>query len=182
LAEQIKAEIDEKVYKKYLEKSNAKDNKIIRGIFEKSKKSLIVEQYEEYLEEPQEEIKTIQENENISFLTKEEKKLIWNYRKLQIKSETMNDMERFDKFGIHDLIDSRYPRKKGYEKYFTDEDLCNELTKEGLTFVEKYITDNNLENEILSKKKTKLYGLARINKLIQVFKEHYEINVYLKKV
>ena len=51
LSEQIKAEIEETVYKKYLETSNAKDNKIIRGIFEKSKKSLIVEEYQEYLEE-----------------------------------------------------------------------------------------------------------------------------------
>jgi plasmid replication initiation protein len=49
LSEQRKIEIEEKVYEKYLEKSNSKDSKIIRGIFEKSKKSLIVEEYQEYI-------------------------------------------------------------------------------------------------------------------------------------
>lgn len=51
LSEEIKRKIEEKIYNKFLENSNATDNKILRGIFEKSKKPLIVEEYEEILEE-----------------------------------------------------------------------------------------------------------------------------------
>ena len=51
LSEEIKIKIEEKIYNKFLENSNATDNKILRGIFEKSKKPLIVEEYEEILEE-----------------------------------------------------------------------------------------------------------------------------------
>ena len=57
LSEEIKTKIEEKIYINFLEKAEATDNKIMRGIFEKSKKSLIVEEYEELLEE--EKIKSI---------------------------------------------------------------------------------------------------------------------------
>lgn len=51
LSEEVRIKIENRVYNKFLEKSDSKDNKIMRGIFEKSKKSLIVEEYEEILEE-----------------------------------------------------------------------------------------------------------------------------------
>ena len=57
LSEEIKIKIEEKIYINFLEKAEATDNKIMRGIFEKSKKSLIVEEYEQLLEE--EKIKSI---------------------------------------------------------------------------------------------------------------------------
>ena len=51
LQEELKLQIEKIIYNKFLENSNAIDNKTMRGIFEKSKKSLIVEEYEEILEE-----------------------------------------------------------------------------------------------------------------------------------
>ena len=51
LSEEIKRKIEEKIYINFLEKAEATDNKTMRGIFEKSKKSWIVEEYEEILEE-----------------------------------------------------------------------------------------------------------------------------------
>ncbi len=51
LSEEIKIKIEKIIYFKFLEESKGTDNKTMRGIFEKSKKSLIVREYEEILEE-----------------------------------------------------------------------------------------------------------------------------------
>ena len=51
LSEEVKRKIEEKIYINFLEKAEATDNKTMKGIFEKSKKPLIVEEYEEILEE-----------------------------------------------------------------------------------------------------------------------------------
>jgi hypothetical protein len=126
-------------------------------------------------EEPQE------NRETVDFLSEEEKELILNYRKLQEKSKTLTEIERFNEFGVQDLIDTRYPRQKGYEIYFTDEDLCNELTEEGFKYVDNYIKTNHLEKDILSKTGKELRGLAKINKMIKIFKNHYEENIYIPK-
>lgn len=163
----------EELYKKYLSDNDGIDNQTTRSFFSR-RFEILVNKFEE-------EIKPIEDNENTIFLTKEEKKLIWNYRKSQIKAETMDYMERFDKIGIQDCIDSRYPRRRGYEKYFTDEDLCNELTDEGLKFVENYIKENQLEKDILSKTGKELRGLAKVNKMIKVFKKHYEEYIYIPR-
>ena len=85
----------------------------------------------------------------------------------------MTDMEKFDNFRINELIDSRYNDKHGLDNYFTDKDLMNEITPKGLEFAELYIKNNNLEKLILSKTGKELRGLAKINKMIKVFKEHY---------
>lgn len=70
LSEEIKRKIEEIIYNNFLESSNSTDNKISKGIFEKSKKSLIVEEYEEILEELEkedvsQEIKIIETDEKI---------------------------------------------------------------------------------------------------------------------
>ncbi len=184
---EIQSILSEKAYDSLLKKSDSPDSKIMQGIFEKSKKSLIVEEYKKYLEEqeptPEETIsEEPQENrETVDFLSEEEKELILNYRKLQEKSKTLTEIERFNEFGVQDLIDTRYPRQKGYEIYFTDEDLCNELTEEGFKYVDNYIKTNHLEKDILSKTGKELRGLAKINKMIKIFKNHYEENIYIPK-
>lgn len=162
----------EKLYKIYLNENDGIDNSTTRKFFSKRFEILV---------NNQEKIENSLDNENSFFLTKEEKKLIKDYRKLQEKSKIMTYEERFDKFYIHDLMDTKYPRLIGYEEYFTDKDLCNELTEEGLKFVENYIKENKLENSILSKNKKELRGLAKTNKMIKVFKMHYEENVYIPK-
>lgn len=64
LSEEIKIKIEEKIYINFLEKAEATDNKTIRGIFEKSKKPLIVEEYEGILEEIEKE-NILEEQEHI---------------------------------------------------------------------------------------------------------------------
>lgn len=166
---EIQTILNNRAYSKFLKDSNSSDNKTMQGIFEKSKKAFIVEEYKKYIEEQE----STPEKYNIVDLSKEEKKLILNYRKLQLKSETMTDMEKFDNFRINELIDSRYNDKHGLDNYFTDKDLMNEFTPKGLEFAELYIKNNNLEKLILSKTGKELRGLAKINKMIKVFKEHY---------
>ena len=65
LSDQIKERIEEKIYINFLEKAEATDNKTMRGIFEKSKKALICEEYEEILEEIENE-KVLEEQESIN--------------------------------------------------------------------------------------------------------------------
>ena len=100
LAEQIKIEIEEKVYKKYLEKSNAKDSKIIRGIFEKSKKSLIVEEYQEYIEEQYD----IKENEILEELEPTPKKILEEEPK-----QSLENFEEENPVGWEEKIFVIYP-------------------------------------------------------------------------
>jgi plasmid replication initiation protein len=64
LSEEIKIKIEKIIYFKFLEESKGTDNKTMRGIFEKSKKSLIVREYEEILEEIEKE-KILEEQEPI---------------------------------------------------------------------------------------------------------------------
>lgn len=69
LPEEKKIEIEEKVYQEFLIKAEAKDNKIMRNIFEKSKKSLIVEEFKNKTEEYREEV-IISSNLEVKILEK----------------------------------------------------------------------------------------------------------------
>ncbi len=115
LTEQIKIEIEEKVYNKYLEKSQAKDSKIIRGIFEKSKKSLIVEEYQEYieenniLEEPEPAPEKILEEEPKQNLNSydDEKPEGWEQKIFTIEPKLEIDIER--ELEVEKLIRTMFP-------------------------------------------------------------------------
>ncbi len=165
LQEELKLQIEKIIYNKFLENSNATDNKILRGIFEKSKKPLIVEEYEEILEGLEKEIQE---------LTAEELELIKEFRNKKEKEKNITDQERFMSYGVHKEIDNRYYHEKvGFEELFTDEDLLNDLTEEGYLYAENFITYFQLFDELLSKNKKELKGNARKQKLIKVFKENY---------
>ena len=69
LPEEKKIEIEEKEYQEFLIKAEAKDNKIMRNIFEKSKKSLIVEEFKNKTEEYREEV-IISSNLEVKILEK----------------------------------------------------------------------------------------------------------------
>ena len=124
LSEEIKIKIEEKIYINFLEKTEATDNKTIRGIFEKSKKSLIVEEYEGILEEIEkenilEEQEPIQTDEKIiedpkQTLEKfeEENPIGWEQKTFTIKPKTEVELE------AEKIIKTIFP--------FLDEELLDE--------------------------------------------------------
>ncbi len=105
LSEKVKIKIEEIIYRNFLEKSAAADSKILRGIFEKSKKSLIVEEYEEILEklkkeEISEEQELIQTNDEVIEEPKqsleyfeEENPMDWKQKTFIIESKTEVELE-----------------------------------------------------------------------------------------
>ncbi len=124
LSEEIKRKIEEKIYNKFLENSNAIDNKTMRGIFEKSKKSWIVEDYEEILEELEkenilEEQELIQVDEKIPEEPKqtlekieEENPIGWEQKTFIIEPKTEVELE------AEKIIKTIFP--------FLDEELLDE--------------------------------------------------------
>lgn len=88
LDKEILNSLEEKAYDKFLRETNATDNKIMKGIFEKSKKTLIVEEYKLYKEETSNDL-------NISTITQE------NYfiknKKSKEKEEEFLDKEIINK-------------------------------------------------------------------------------------
>ena len=105
LSEEIKRKIEEKIYINFLEKAEATDNKTMRGIFEKSKKPLIVKEYEEILEEIEkenilEEQEPIQTDEKILEEPKqtlekfeEENPIVWEQKTFIIEPKTEVELE-----------------------------------------------------------------------------------------
>lgn len=124
LSEEIKRKIEEKIYINFLEKAEATDNKTMRGIFKKSKKPLIVEEYEEILEEIEkenilEEQEPIQTDEKILEEPKqtlekfeEENPIGWEQKTFIIEPKTEVELE------AEKIIKTIFP--------FLDEELLEE--------------------------------------------------------
>ena len=123
LSDQIKERIEEKIYINFLEKAEATDNKTMRGIFEKSKKALICEEYEEILEEIENE-KVLEEQESINTDEKileepkqtlekfeEENPIGWEQKTFIIKPKTEVELE------VEKIIKTMFP--------FLEDELLN---------------------------------------------------------
>ena len=123
LSEEIKIKIEKIIYFKFLEESKGTDNKTMRGIFEKSKKSLIVREYEEILEEIEkenilEEQEPIQTDEKILEEPKqtlekfeEENPIGWEQKTFIIEPKTEVELE------VEKIIKTMFP--------FLEDELLN---------------------------------------------------------
>lgn len=153
LSEEIKIKIEEKIYINFLEKAEATDNKTMRGIFEKSKKPLIVEEYEEILEEIEkenilEEQEPIQTDEKILEEPKqtlekfeEENPIGWEQKTFIIEPKTEVELE------VEKIIKTMFPFLEDELLNSDDIDYIKTTLRRKKMYKELEILDLFLENK-----------------------------------
>ena len=135
LSEEIKKKIEEKIYFNFLEKAEATDNKTMRGIFEKSKKPLIVEEYEEILEEI--------EKENIL----EEQEPIQTDEKIpEEPKQTLEKFEEENPRGIEPKTEVELEAEKIIKTIFPF--LDEELFDEDIDYIRSTLKRKNMFKEL----------------------------------
>lgn len=183
---EIQTILSEKAYDSLLKKSDSPNSKIMQGIFEKSKKSLIVEEYKKYLEEqePTSEIKS--QSMNLKVKSKKEKQLTLETieQQSQIRMVNMTNTEKEMTEFLADLGVNPYTvNEHSYDTFYKDylRDIDHSLGK----FEGDRRFDNNENRELIVDRFIKINDEYNRTYLLENFDEprvRELLNPYIAKI